>query len=223
MLTYKLPVGEVPQTKHKTEMIGLSDIKNNVLETSPKMNPHLNQSSYLYKVLYPASPSWLSVQDLTAHYQVNVVDKATGKVVAKVLLLKDSVEIGQVTLTSNGEYKLQIFCLLLIKDVLKIQSIDHIGFKVDYDKPGDDHNFIASCNMINDIKIGVKMTPTVLSSELLVGQVSHMKLTTEMLVSSNVMTGGKVECQLFLAKDLVEIVKLTLSSFEEEKYEIKLN
>merc|ERR1719341_1094089 len=176
--------------KYTTEVIGLSDVKNNSFKTSLKMNLHLQESSYLYKVLYFISPSWLIFQDLTAYYQLNVVDKATGKFDAKVSVLKDSIEIGQVVVTLNGGYKLQIFCPYIIKDVLKIQSIDHLEINLDYTVSGNENIITASSNLINDIKIVARMSPTMLTSELLVGQVSHMKLTTEMLAFSNVKTNS---------------------------------
>merc|ERR1719341_362374 len=176
--------------KYTTEVIGLSDVKNNSFKTSLKMNLHLQESSYLYKVLYFISPSWLIFQDMTAYYQLNVVDKATGKFDAKVSVLKDSIEIGQVVVTLNGGYKLQIFCPYIIKDVLKIQSIDHLEINLDYTVSGNENIITASSNLINDIKIVARMTPTMLTSELMVGQVSHMKLTTEMLAFSNVKTNS---------------------------------
>jgi len=189
-MIFELLVGEVSHMKYTTEVIGLSDVKNNSFKTSLKMNLHLQESSYLYKVLYFISPSWLSFQDMTAYYQLNVVDKATGKFDAKVSVLKDSIEIGQVVVTLNGGYKLQIFCPYIIKDVLKIQSIDHLEINLDYTVSGNENIITASSNLINDIKIVARMTPTMLTSELLVGQVSHMKLTTEMLAFSNVKTNS---------------------------------
>jgi len=190
MLTYELIIGDVSHMKHSTEVIGLSDVKSNSFETSLKFNLHLHENSFLYKVLYFISPSYLSFQDLTASYQVNVVDKATGQVDTKVSFLKDSVEIGQVSVTSNGAVELQIFCPYLIKNVLRIKSIDHLEINLDYVKSGNEKVLIASCNIIKDIKIAAKMTPTMLTSELLVGQVSHMKLTTEMMSFSNVKTNS---------------------------------
>merc|ERR1719341_2278226 len=205
--------------KYTTEVIGLSDVKNNSFKTSLKMNLHLQESSYLYKVLYFISPSWLSFQDMTAYYQLDVVDKATGKFDAKVSVLKDSIEIGQVVVTLNGGYKLQIFCPYIIKDVLKIQSIDHLEINLDYTVSGNENIITASSNLINDIKIVARMTPTMLTSELLVGQVSHMKLTTEMLAFSNVKTNsfhksGKMSLQLHEDSYIYKILSILSPSLD---------
>merc|ERR1719186_1383123 len=60
---------------------------------SGKSKLQLNEKSFLYKTLYYLSPSYACFKDMTTNYQVEVVDKATGKVDVQFSVLKDTLEM----------------------------------------------------------------------------------------------------------------------------------
>merc|ERR1719341_545071 len=155
MVSWELLVGQVVYMKHTTEVTGLTDIMQNSFQTSLKMNLKLHENSYLYKVLYFISPSYACFKDMTAYYQLNVVDLMTGKVDAKLSFLKDSVEIGHVAVSTNGEYKLNIFCPLLTKEILNIPDMDHIEIKMDYAVTGTEIALTTAFNY-RDMRIVAK-------------------------------------------------------------------
>merc|ERR1719466_486833 len=91
MIEYEVLVGQVSHLKYGHEFT----FENNEISflMAGKSKLQLNEKSYLYKTLYYLSPSYACFKDMTTDYQVEVVDKATGKVDVQFSVLKDTLEM----------------------------------------------------------------------------------------------------------------------------------
>merc|ERR1712183_1206398 len=91
MIEYEVLVGQVSHLKYVHEF----KFENNEISflMAGKSKLQLNEKSYLYKTLYYLSPSYACFKDMTINYQVEVVDKATGKVDVQFSVLKDTLEM----------------------------------------------------------------------------------------------------------------------------------
>merc|ERR1719186_1550925 len=87
MIEYEVLIGQVSQLKYVHEFM----FENNEISflVAGKSKLHLDEKSYLYKTLYYLSPSYACFKDMTTNYQIEVVDKATGKVDVQFSVLKD--------------------------------------------------------------------------------------------------------------------------------------
>merc|ERR1719508_407740 len=93
MIEYEVLIGQVSHLKYVHEFM----FENNEISflVAGKSKLHLDEKSYLYKTLYYLSPSYACFKDMTTNYQVQVVDKATGKVDVRLSVLKDTLEMFQ--------------------------------------------------------------------------------------------------------------------------------
>merc|ERR1719186_490497 len=91
MIEYEVLIGQVSHLKYVQEFM----FENNEISflIAGKSKLHLHEKSILYKTLYYLSPSYACFKDMTTNYQVEVVDKATGKVDVRFSVLKDTLEM----------------------------------------------------------------------------------------------------------------------------------
>merc|ERR1719186_2009231 len=75
--------------------------------------------------------------------------------------------------------RLYIFCPFILEKVL---DVEHLELKLDHVVTGDEKR-ITIC--LNNMKLVVKMIPSMIESELLIGQVSHLKYVHEFKFENN--------------------------------------
>merc|ERR1719508_308598 len=162
MIEYEVLIGQVSHLKYVHEFM----FENNEISLliAGKSKLHLHEKSYLYKTLLYLSPSYVCFKDITTNYQVQVVDKATGKVDVRFSVLKDTLEMFQLVAKMKPS---MIECEVLIGQVSQL--------KLDYVVTGDEKTITISLNYI-DMKLVAKMKPSMIEYEVLIGQVSHLKL-----------------------------------------------
>merc|ERR1719466_128649 len=89
--------------------------------------------------------------------------------------------------------RLSIFCPFILEKVL---DVEHLEMKLDHVVTGDEKT-ITIC--LNNMKLVVKMIPSMIESELLIGQVSHLKYVHEFKFVNNEISfllAGKSKLQL---------------------------
>merc|ERR1719427_227975 len=171
MFEYEVLIGQVSHLKYIQEFM----FENNEISflMAGKSKLHLHEKSYLYKYLYYLSPSYACFKDMTTNYQVEVVDKAAGKVNVSFSVLKDTLEMFQLVAKMKPS---MIECEVLIGQV------SHL--KLDYIVTGDEKTITTSLNYI-DMKLVAKMKPSMIEYEVLIGQVSHLKYVYEFMFENN--------------------------------------
>merc|ERR1719427_1886227 len=120
MIDYEVLIGQVPHLKYVHEFM----FENNEISflVAGKSKLHLHEKSYLYKTLYYLSPSYACFKDMTTNYQVQVVDKATGKVDVRFSVLKDTLEMFQLVAQMKPS---MIECEVLIGQVSHLK-LDYV-------------------------------------------------------------------------------------------------
>merc|ERR1719186_741371 len=185
MIEYEVLIGQVSHLRYIHEF----KFENNEISflMAGKSKLHLHEKSYLYKTLYYLSPSYACFKDMTTNYQVEIVDKATGKVDVQFSVLKDTLEMLKIVAMMKPS---MIECEVLIGQV------SHL--KLDYVVTGDEKTITTSLNYI-DMKLVAKMKPSMIEYEVLIGQVSHMKYVHEFRFENNEISflmAGKSKLQL---------------------------
>merc|ERR1719186_887063 len=93
---------------------------------------------------------------------------------------KDKKTIFNLILTTvETTPRLYIFCPFILEKVL---DVEHLEMKLDHVVTGDEKT-ITIC--LNNMKLVVKMIPSMIKSELLIGQVSHLKYVHEFKFENN--------------------------------------
>merc|ERR1719186_770723 len=171
MIEFEVLIGQVSHLKYIYEF----KFENNEISflVAGKSKLHLHEKSYLYKTLYYLSPSYACFKYMTTNYQVQVVDKARGKVDVRFSVLKDTLEMFQLVAKIKPS---MIECEVLIGQV------SHL--KLDYVVTGEEKTFTTSLNYI-DMKLVAKMKPSMVEFEVLIGQVSHLKYIHEFMFENN--------------------------------------
>merc|ERR1719508_170862 len=162
MIEYEVLIGQVSHLKYIHEF----KFENNEISflVAGKSKLQLNEKSYLYKTLYYLSPSYACFKDMTTNYQVEVVDKATGKVDVQFSVLKDTLEMLKLVAMMKPS---------MIEFEVLICQVSHL--KLDYVATGDEKTITTSLNYM-DMNLVAKMKPSMIEYEVLIGQVSHLKL-----------------------------------------------
>merc|ERR1719470_345012 len=142
MISYELMDGEVSLIKYFIQLNKM-DVGTNSYLVIATTNLHLNENSFIYKVLSYVSTS-LCFKDWTTNYHFEVVDKAARKVNVQVQVTKDTLEILNVEVNNV--------------QIPTITTIFNLTSK----------KFIA------------KITPTMMSYELLDGEVSLIKFLNKL-------------------------------------------
>merc|ERR1712183_769575 len=171
MIEYEVLIGQVSHLKYVHEFIFENNEISFLIAGNSKL--HLHEKSYLYKTLYYLSPSYACFKDMTTNYQVQVVDKATGKVDVRFSVFKDTLEMFQLVAMMKPS---MIECEVLIAQVSQL--------KLDYVVTGDEKTITISLNYI-DMKLVAKMKPSTIEYEVLIGQVSHLKYVHEFMFENN--------------------------------------
>eukprot|EP00092_Neocalanus_flemingeri_P016450 GFUD01017800.1.p1 GENE.GFUD01017800.1~~GFUD01017800.1.p1 ORF type:complete len:858 (+),score=176.57 GFUD01017800.1:29-2575(+) len=83
--------------------------------------------------------------------------------------------------------KLYIYFPYFLKNVLNIHDLKYLETKLEYVVSGYEHTIITSCNYKN-MKHIVKITPTMVAYEFLVGQLTHMKHVEEFKIENTANT-----------------------------------
>merc|ERR1712168_625067 len=81
--------------------------------------------------------------------------------------------------TTETPYKLHIFCPFVFKNMLNIQNVEHIEITHEHVALGKDTSITPMCNL-TPMKIITKVSPYVMSLELLDGEVSLVKYVSEL-------------------------------------------
>merc|ERR1719291_761663 len=171
MIEYEVLIGQVSHLKYVHEF----KFENNKISflMAGKSKLQLNEKSFLYKTLYYLSPSYACFKDMTTNYQVEVVDKVTGKVDVQFSVLKDTLEMLKlVTMMKPSTIEFEVL----------IGQVSHL--KLDYVATGDEKTITTSLNYI-DMKLVAKMKPSMIEYEVLIGQVSHLKYVHEFMFENN--------------------------------------
>merc|ERR1712183_782371 len=171
MIEYEVLIGQVSHLRYVHEFIFENNEISFLIAGNSKL--HLHEKSYLYKTLYYLSPSYACFKDMTTNYQVQVVDKATGKVDVRFSVFKDTLEMFQLVAKMKPS---MIECEVLIAQVSQL--------KLDYVVTGDEKTITVSLNYI-DMKLVAKMKPSMIEYEVLIGQVSHLKYVHEFMFENN--------------------------------------
>ena len=238
VLTYELLVGEVSHMKHTTEVIGYNDLKTNTFLTSVKMNIHLHENSFLYKMLHFISPSYVCFNDLTAYYELNVADKAAGKVAAKVSFLKDLVEIGQVAVTTIEGIK---FEMMIYDAPLVYMSVASIGEQIYevriYNIPlihlvlGDNKiSIVPHTKFFSEFSTVVSWSSFSILENTISIELLHKKVSQKVIFNWNMnkLTKALVEVELLgsgttlLGDFIIPLVHFSVASIGEQIYEVKI-
>merc|ERR1719186_824899 len=77
--------------------------------------------------------------------------------------------------------RLHIFCPYLVKKVL---DLEYLEMKLDYVVTGDEKTITISLNYM-DMMLVIKMKPSMIEYEVLIGQVSHLKYVHEFMFENN--------------------------------------
>merc|ERR1719186_723571 len=125
MIEYEVLVDQVSHLKYVHEF----KFENTEISflVAGKSKLQFNEKSYLYKTLYYLSPSYACFKDMTTNYQVEVVDKATGKVDVQFSVIKDTLEMFHLAINNVlSPYK------LILKAPWVVTSIEyeHLLMKV---------------------------------------------------------------------------------------------
>merc|ERR1712168_1551553 len=95
-------------------------------------------------------------------------------------LHKDEMKIFHyVFATTETPYKLHIFCPFVFKNVLKIQNVEHIEITHEHVALGKETSITTMCNLTS-MKIITKLSPNMISLELMDGEVSLVKYVSEL-------------------------------------------
>merc|ERR1712168_632837 len=81
--------------------------------------------------------------------------------------------------TTETPYKLHIFCPYVFKNVLKIQNVEHIEITHEHVALGKETSITTMCNLTT-MKIITKVSPNMISLELMDGEVSLVKYVSEL-------------------------------------------
>merc|ERR1719427_1417070 len=146
MIEYEVLIGQVSHLKY----VHIFKFENNEISflMAGKSKLQLNEKSYLYKTLYYLSPSYACFKDMTTNYQVEVVDKATGKVDVQFSVLKDTLEMLKLVAMMKPS---------MIEFEVLVGQVSHL--KLDYVATGDEKTITTSLNYI-DMKLVAKMKPS---------------------------------------------------------------
>merc|ERR1719186_678786 len=136
MIEYEVLIGQVSHLKYVHEFM----FENNEISLliAGKSKLHLHEKSYIYKTLYYLSPSYACFKDMTTNYQVQVVDKATGKVDVRFSVLKDTLEMFQLVAMMKPS---------MIESEVLIGQVSQL--KLDYVVTGDEKTITISLNYID--------------------------------------------------------------------------
>merc|ERR1719186_1612759 len=166
-----------------------------------KSKLHLDEKSYLYKTLYYLSPSYACFKDMTTNYQVQVVDKATGKVDVRFSVLKDTLEMFQLVAKMKPS---------MIEYEVLIGQVSHLKYV---------HEFMFENNEISFLMAG--------KSKLHLDEKSYLyktlyylspsyacfkDMTTNYHVEVFDKTAGKVDVQFSVLKDTLEMIHLKINN-----------
>merc|ERR1712168_1305083 len=103
-------------------------------------------------------------------------------------LHKDEMKIFHyIFATTETPYKLHIFCPFVFKNVLNIQTVEHIEITHEHVALGKETSITTMCNL-TPMKIITKVSPNMMSIELFDGEVSVVKYISEL---TKVMRGPK--------------------------------
>eukprot|EP00092_Neocalanus_flemingeri_P012247 GFUD01013203.1.p1 GENE.GFUD01013203.1~~GFUD01013203.1.p1 ORF type:complete len:672 (+),score=129.26 GFUD01013203.1:29-2017(+) len=101
---------------------------------------------------------------------------------------KNTEEIFNIIFTTvETSPKLYIYFPYFLKNVLNIHDLKYLETKLEYVVSGYEHTIITSCNYKN-MKHIVKITPTMVAYEFLVGQLTHMKHVEEFKIENTANT-----------------------------------
>merc|ERR1719318_1455957 len=154
MISYELLDGEVSLIKYLNQLT--MEVGTNSYLVKGKANLHLNESSFIYKILSYVSTS-LCFKDWTSNYHLEVLDMAARKINVQIHVTKDMLEILNIAFNNEQVPTMTTICKFPNK------------------------KFIS------------KITPTVISFELLDGEVSLIRylnqLTMEVGTSSYLVKG----------------------------------
>ena len=92
---------------------------------------------------------------------------------------KDGTEMFNILLTTvETPYRLRVFYPYLLKNVFKIQNVEHVEITHEHVVLGQETTITTTCNLTSK-KFIAKITPSMMTYELLDGEVSLVKYTNE--------------------------------------------
>merc|ERR1712002_856119 len=117
--------------------------------------------------------------------------------------------------TTETPYKLHIFCPYVFKNVLKIQNVEHIEITHEHVAHGKETSITTMCNL-TPMKIITKVSPYMMSLELLDGEVSLVKFFGKAFLDLEKISGfvPRLSLEAQLHKDEMKIFHYIFTTTE---------
>merc|ERR1719186_581094 len=199
MIEYEVLIGQVSHLKYVHEFM----FENNEISflMAGKSKLHLHEKSYLYKTLYYLSPSYACFKDMTTNYQVEVVDKATGKVAVQFSVLKDTLEMLKLVAKMKPT---------MIEFEVLIGQVSHLKYIHEFKFENNEISFLMAgkSKLHLDEKSYLYKTLYYLSPSY----VCFKDMTTNYHVEVVDKATGKVDVQFSVLKDTLEMFHLAINN-----------
>merc|ERR1712142_88785 len=175
---------------------------------------HIVFNNWTINVMQPTLMKLLPITALEGEVLVNLKTmKWLPKVTYEIKLLKETTKIFHVIFSTNDTpFKLHVCCPFLINTILNIQNLEYVKLEIATLVKGNEVINTVVCNLTTK-KIIVKITPTMITLEVMDGTISLIKFINELNVvketDKKYVVDGKTGIQL----DKASIVYKTLCEF----------
>merc|ERR1719186_2047298 len=199
MIEYEVLIGQVSHLKYIHEFIFENNEISFLIAGNSKL--HLHEKSYLYKTLYYLSPSYACFKDMTTNYQIQVVDKATGKVDVSFSVLKDTLEMFQLVAMMKPS---------MIEYEVLIGQVSHLKYVNEFMFENNEISFLVAgkSKLHLDEKSYLYKTLNYLSPSY----ACFKDMTTNYHVEVVDKTSGKVDVKFSVLKDTLEMFHLEINN-----------
>merc|ERR1711915_1043733 len=142
---------------------------------------HIVLNNWTIKIMQPTLMKLMPVTALQGEILVNLKTmKWLPRVTFDMKLQKETTKVVHIIFSSNETpFKLQFCCPLLINTILNIQNIEYVEIEMTPLVRGNEVITTVICNLTSQ-KIIVKITPTMITFEVMDGTVSLIKLINEL-------------------------------------------
>merc|ERR1712215_174696 len=175
---------------------------------------HIVLNNWTINIMQPTLMKLLPITALEGEVLVNLKTmKWLPKVTYEMKLLKETTKVFHVIFSTNETpFKLHICCPFLINTILNIQNLEYVKLEMTTLVNGNEAINTVVCNLTAK-KIIVKITPTMITFEVMDGTVSLIKFINELNAVKETEKKYVVDGKTGIQLDKASIVYKTLCNF----------
>merc|ERR1712042_86548 len=175
---------------------------------------HIVFNNWTINIMQPTLMKLLPITALEGEVLVNLKTmKWLPKVTYEMKLLKETTKIFHVIFSTNETpFKLHVCCPFLINTILNIQNLEYVKLEMTTLVKGNEVINTVVCNLTTK-KIIVKITPTMITLEVMDGTISLIKFINELNVVKETDKKYAVDGKTGIQLDKASVVYKTLCEF----------